>query len=444
MTSDNFRETLRIKAKKKLADMPDKLKDMDKKEVYALFEELNIHQIEIELQNEELIAIQRSLENSRYRYMNLFDNAPVGYVVLDQVGIIKHYNTTFLNMVQHRKLKQSGQAFADLLIETDAETFRARYKAFFKAPEGKQIQARLIPSDPHPVSVLLEGRHHLEHIKDTRSAHELLLTVSDISELQLAKQQFKDAFHSSKRKENEISALLMAARAVLEKDEFQTVARAIFDICASVIGSTSGYIAMLSKDGDENEVLFLEDGGLPCTVDPDLPMPIRGLREQAYETCQVVYSNNFMDSDWTKFLPRGHVHMANVLFAPLVIEQKVVGVMGLANKKSDFNDHDALIAKGFGEIAAIAFKNARLQDKRQMVENEKSELIERLQSALANVKQLSGLLPICSHCKKIRDDKGYWNQIEDYLDTHSEAKFSHGICQDCAKLHYPDFNLYED
>ena len=72
------------------------------------------------------------------------------------------------------------------------------------------------------------------------------------------------------------------------------------------------------------------------------------------------------------------------------------------------------------------------------------EDITSLRNALANVKQLSGLLPICSHCKKIRDDKGYWNQIEVYIDQHSEATFSHGICQECAKKHYPDFDLYKE
>ncbi len=72
------------------------------------------------------------------------------------------------------------------------------------------------------------------------------------------------------------------------------------------------------------------------------------------------------------------------------------------------------------------------------------EDITSLKKALANIKQLTGLLPICSHCKKIRDDTGYWQQIEQYIHEHSEAEFSHSICQDCAKKHYPDFDIYED
>ncbi len=72
-------------------------------------------------------------------------------------------------------------------------------------------------------------------------------------------------------------------------------------------------------------------------------------------------------------------------------------------------------------------------------EIERKELIDRLQAALAEVKKLSGFLPICSHCKKIRDDQGYWKQIETYIQEHSEAEFSHGICPECLKEHYPGF-----
>jgi CheY-like chemotaxis protein len=66
-------------------------------------------------------------------------------------------------------------------------------------------------------------------------------------------------------------------------------------------------------------------------------------------------------------------------------------------------------------------------------EKERQKLMAELQEALANVKMLSGLLPICCACKKIRDDKGYWNQLEVFLDQHSDAKFTHSFCPDCMK-----------
>jgi CheY-like chemotaxis protein len=76
---------------------------------------------------------------------------------------------------------------------------------------------------------------------------------------------------------------------------------------------------------------------------------------------------------------------------------------------------------------------------RKRAEEEREKLIQKLQAALAKVKTLGGLLPICSSCKKIRDDKGYWNQIEGYIRDHSEAEFSHSLCPECAKKLYPNF-----
>lgn len=81
---------------------------------------------------------------------------------------------------------------------------------------------------------------------------------------------------------------------------------------------------------------------------------------------------------------------------------------------------------------------------RKEAELEKEQLISDLQEALAKVKKLSGLLPICMHCKKIRDDKGYWKQIEAYIHEHSDAEFSHSICKECAEKYYPDMDLYDD
>jgi Protein of unknown function (DUF3365) len=69
-------------------------------------------------------------------------------------------------------------------------------------------------------------------------------------------------------------------------------------------------------------------------------------------------------------------------------------------------------------------------------DQEQQELIKHLQNALAEIKTLQGIVPICSFCKKIRDDKGYWNQVEAYVSQHTEAKFSHGVCPECMEKHY--------
>lgn len=77
--------------------------------------------------------------------------------------------------------------------------------------------------------------------------------------------------------------------------------------------------------------------------------------------------------------------------------------------------------------------------KRKLAEEAREKLILELQEAISKVKTLSGMLPICSSCKKIRNDKGYWTQIESYVQDHSAAEFSHGICPECIIKLYPDF-----
>ncbi len=91
-----------------------------------------------------------------------------------------------------------------------------------------------------------------------------------------------------------------------------------------------------------------------------------------------------------------------------------------------------------GEIGGMIGAILDITERKQ-AEHEKDRLIGRLQAALDKVKVLSGLIPICASCKKIRDDKGFWNQLENYISTHSDAIFSHGICPDCTQKLYPQY-----
>lgn len=260
--------------------------------------------------------------------------------------------------------------------------------------------------------------------------------VGNSSKKQLI-EKLREAQEQSELYRNELSAFLKAARIILTERSFTETARSVFDLCRNLIGASSGYVALMDKTGQENEVLFLESGGLPCDVDPELPMPIRGLRNIAYQKKAAVYHNDFMESEWVGFMPQGHVILKNVMFAPLIINEKAVGVIGLANKEEDFNEHDRKVAAGFGELAAIALQNSKLQDEKNRADHHREESIRELKTALSQVKKLSGLLPICATCKKIRDDHGYWNQIESYIRDHSEVDFSHSLCPECARELYP-------
>ena len=89
---------------------------------------------------------------------------------------------------------------------------------------------------------------------------------------------------------------------------------------------------------------------------------------------------------------------------------------------------------------AITIAMARFKDIMELrrINFELQTRNQEIEAAMAEIKTLSGLLPICSNCKKIRDDQGYWEQVEVYIAKHSNADFSHGLCPDCMKKLYPD------
>ena len=113
----------------------------------------------------------------------------------------------------------------------------------------------------------------------------------------------------------------------------------------------------------------------------------------------------------------------------------IILLTGKTSKEDVINGLDAgaddYVTKPFdpGELRARVSVGVRVAQ----LQLNLAERVRELETALAKVKTLSGMLPICAACKKIRDDKGYWMQIESYIRHHSEAEFSHGVCPECAK-----------
>ncbi|NOR44100.1 MAG: hypothetical protein GQ534_00810 [Candidatus Delongbacteria bacterium] len=93
------------------------------------------------------------------------------------------------------------------------------------------------------------------------------------------------------------------------------------------------------------------------------------------------------------------------------------------------------------EINDEGFDPLVIENKRLLEISEKQN--EELKKALAEVKQLQELLPICANCRKVRDEKGYWNQIEEYIESHTDSKFTHGICHECEEELYGDEEWYQ-
>ncbi len=291
----------------------------------------------VESLEQQLERTRQARQASERRFRNIIERNADGILVVDRQGIVR-----FVNRAAERMLGRS----ADELVGSPFG---------FPMAAGQMTEIDLVRGDGEPA---VAEMHVTESEWEERPVY--LATLRDITARVQAEETLRRALEESQQRQNEIQSLLVGAQAVLKHRDFEVAARAIFEACKQATGATAGCIAMLSEDGSENEVLFLDAGGQECTVDPELPMPIRGLRAESYRTGRAVYENDFSSSEWMRFMPEGHASLDSVMFAPLIVEGQVVGLVGLANKPGGFTEADAQVAAGFGEFAAIAFHNSQI------------------------------------------------------------------------------------
>lgn len=141
------------------------------------------------------------------------------------------------------------------------------------------------------------------------------------------------------------------------------------------------------------------------------------------------------DEDW-KENPDIKLGMISYLGYPIILPTgDVFGTICVLDNKANYYSE-------VYERLVLQFKGLIENHISLLYKNDEITLVnEELASRIAQTKTLHGIIPICSFCKKIRDDKGYWQALEKYIREHSEAKFSHGVCLDCLKKHYPE--VYE-
>lgn len=175
------------------------------------------------------------------------------------------------------------------------------------------------------------------------------------------------------------------------------------------------------KSGREIDLVHTESlaEGMKCLADAEVDVILLDL--------------SLPDSIGLATLTKAHARYPGIPIIVLTsLEDEDLGIQLVQSGAQDY------LVKGQADSLTL-FRTLRYAIERKQAEVERERLIQELKEALAQVKTLRGLLPICSGCKKIRDDQGYWNQIETFIVNHSDAQFSHGICPDCAKKYFPDF-----
>jgi PAS domain S-box-containing protein len=183
-------DELRRRAELLIDDFADTVLQTQSADLHKVLQELHVHQIELELQNEELQVAQKRLEESRRSYMRLYHDAPVGYVVLDSAGMIRQANKTFAGMVGD-PAAVDGTPLARYLTAEDRSIFLARLRSFRKSPVDKQLDVRLDgPGGPRFVSIRALPDEKGSPA-DGSSVDELLVTVTDIHQRKIVEKEIE-------------------------------------------------------------------------------------------------------------------------------------------------------------------------------------------------------------------------------------------------------------
>jgi GAF domain-containing protein len=202
--------------------------------------------------------------------------------------------------------------------------------------------------------------------------------------------------------------------------------------------SKIGFFHMVGDDG--RSVLIHTAYGIPkvppAGPGPSDPLPDDGppMFHEALASGKPVIRNEPPHMPGGRIPPPGIPPVERELVVPILEAGRPVAIMGVANREAPYGEDDA-------DRLSLVADNAWLIVRRRQAEDRREQVLAELEQALTSVRRLSGLVPICTSCKKVRDDTGYWQQVEAYVSERSEAEFTHGVCPECCERLYGQLGL---
>ena len=239
----------------------------------------------------------------------------------------------------------------------------------------------------------------------------------------------------SERSEAERQVILEVLHGVMITPNLDELLKLIHQSISKVLYAENCFVALFEPATNLVHYKFFVDKFDP----PPEPRPATSKTLSGYvlRTGQPLLVSDVNDEVFQELEAAGEVELLGTdapswLGVPLRTPTKTIGVLVVQHyeTKGVYSERDVEFLSSVGGQIALAIE-------RKQSEEDKEKLIVQLKEALAKVKALSGLLPICASCKKIRDDRGYWSQIEEYIHDHSEAEFTHSICPTCREKLYP-------
>jgi PAS domain S-box-containing protein len=354
---------------------------MSSPEIQKLVHELNVHQIELEMQNEALRKSQAETAESQYKYSDLYDFAPVGYFTFDKKGYIIEANVTGASLLGAEKRSLAKQPFQRFIVPGHFSIFQFHLQKAHETRSKQICKLKLAGKDGTPFDALIDT---IAVIDDKGNFDHYRSSVTDITEITRA-----EALRESEIK----------YRGLYESTRDGMI---LTDMDGHILECNRAFSNMLGYSEEEIEGLTYQ----------------RMTPAKWHDTEKDIIKNKVLRTGYSDIYEKECIRKDGKVF-PIFMRMWAI------------KDETGNVTGMWGIATDIT--------KRKKTEEALEEKCRRLQQALDEVRTLRGILPICAKCKNIRDDKGYWSQIESYIRDHSEAEFSHGICPACAKKLYPEF-----
>jgi transcriptional regulator with GAF, ATPase, and Fis domain len=243
---------------------------------------------------------------------------------------------------------------------------------------------------------------------------------------------------SLRRAAHRLETLHEIDRAILAAESVPEMARSALRCMEQIVPSGEAFVVVFDPGEGAAQVI---SRGVPSTPLADSALTLAGVGSPQFtkqdsqlaiiNLAEVIGRSPIQD----RLFQSGH---RSCLVAPLQTDGRRFGVLVLADPRpSIFIEEHEEVADEIARQLAVAFQQGHMREQLQRQAEELERRVEErtreLQESLESVKQLQGLLPICAWCKKVRDDKDYWHEVEHYVAANTDVRFTHGICPDCLK-----------
>lgn len=370
--------------------------------------------------------IEQALRQSEERLRTVTQNAPNIIMQLDRQGTIVFINRT-------APTPQSD------VIGTDFCTWTPAVYHLLMRQVLEKVFATGQPQEYNIQRPASDGMMHwytdqLAPIGGPGEVSGVILTAIDITEL---KQNEARILHLNRI----LEAIQGVDQLITREKDRDRLLQGVCDCLINNRGYHNAWIALFEPQSDGFQIA--KHAGLNNGFPPLLKRLVEGqqpfcVRQALAEPGVLTINDSLSVSDDCPLVD--HYGARRGMIVRLENSGRVYGVLAVSTSREVLLDskEQSLFDQLAGDIA-VALRNIELEQERVQAARERERLIAQLQKALAEVKTLSGLLPICSSCKRIRDQEGDWHEIDTYVRRHTPVEFSHGLCPSCAKRLYPDY-----